>query len=71
MSSWLLRLLSIVAQVSFAMEQDFLLSHDRLEYRKNICLLANLTEVSGIPNSIGKGCWQAHRPYIYLERLNI
>ena len=45
----MVRLLSIEGQ---AVEQNVSLNRNRLESRKNLCTMASLTDVSGIPKSI-------------------
>ena len=44
-----------MGQVSLSIKYDSSFVQDELASRKNCCLLANLTEVSGIPDSIGEG----------------
>ena len=51
-SNWLVRLLSTKGEVSLAAEKDSSLTHDRSASCKNFRLISNLTEASGIPNSI-------------------
>ena len=53
-SNWLVRILSIGGQVSLAMEQVSSLTQDRFESLNNFRSLSNLTEASGIPNSMEK-----------------
>ena len=53
-SNWLVCLLSIKSLVRLSVEQDAALIQDNLAFQKNFRAMANLTEASGIPNTIGE-----------------
>ena len=53
-SNWLVRLLSIKDQTSLAVKQNSSLTQNRLASRKNFRTMPNLTDASGIPNSVDK-----------------